>query len=206
MPSNILIKTGSLLASVFVAGGLAFAQPPGPQNLQPRATTGHMMSKMSDQAFVKKTSEASQAQVKFGRLAQQKGSTEAVKNYGKQMAQHHQRFEQRLQSAASQANLDLPQGKMSSLEQHGYSRLSKLSGADFDRAFAQDVLKGDQAAVAAFREEAQNGKKQPIKNFARNELPVLQSHLNKARDLSNDVQSANAQAENGNSSSRRGSR
>ncbi|HEX5411325.1 MAG TPA: DUF4142 domain-containing protein [Terriglobia bacterium] len=200
MPNSVFIKAGSLLASVFVAGGIAFAQPPEPQGALPGAATGRMMNKMSDQAFVKKTSEASLAQVKFARLAEQKGSTQAIRDNGRQMVEAHAQFQQKLQDAASQANLDLLRNKMSGMEQRGYNRLSKLSGPAFDQAYARAVVKGHQAAVAAFREEAQNGKKQPVKQFAQNELPNLLSQLSKAREMSSNVQSASAQTQGGDSS------
>jgi putative membrane protein len=62
------------------------------------------------------------------------------------------------------------------------NRLSKLSGAQFDRAYMQDMVKDHEEDVAEFQREANNGSDPDVKAFAGKTLPTLQSHLQSAQD------------------------
>jgi putative membrane protein len=68
-------------------------------------------------------------------------------------------------------------------DQAVYDRLSKLSGAAFDRAYARDMVRDHVKDVAAFRLEAKNGTNASIRNFASQTLPALEDHLKDARKM-----------------------
>jgi putative membrane protein len=64
-----------------------------------------------------------------------------------------------------------------------YERLSKLSGADFDRAYARAMVKDHEKDIAAFQKEAESGADPQIRQFAAQTLPTLQSHLQEAKQM-----------------------
>lgn len=182
------------MTALFVTAGMVVAQQPATGNSAQQPETGSSAQtsatmtkrKMSDQAFAKKAAEGGLAEVKLGQLAQEKGHVDAVKDFGKRMVEDHGKANKELESAASQANISLPQN-MSSKDQASYDHLSKLSGPAFDHAYARMMLKDHEHDVAAFRHEAKNGEKEPIKSFASNTLPVLEQHLALARQMNQDV-------------------
>lgn len=203
MGNPFLRKLGLLFSAIVLTAGMVVAQqtetgnpaqqpesgnsaqqPETGSSTQPSQTT--MKHKMSDEAFAKKAAEGGMAEVKLGQLAQEKGHSEAVKNFGQRMAEDHGKANKELESAASQANISLPQD-MSSKDQASYARLSKLSGPAFDHAYARLMLKDHEHDVAAFRHEAKNGENEPIKSFASNTLPVLEQHLAMARQMNQEV-------------------
>jgi putative membrane protein len=144
-------------------------------------------SQMSDQAFAETADRANLTEVKLGKLAEEKGGTATVRDFGKRMVTDHTEANDKLETAASHANLTLP-SQPSTAEDQTYMQLSKLSGKAFDEAYARDMLKGHEHDVAAFKKEVKDGKNQDIKNWTSQTLPVLEEHLKLARQMYDSVE------------------
>jgi putative membrane protein len=56
-------------------------------------------------------------------------------------------------------------------------KLSKLSGAAFDKAYMDDMVKDHHTDVAEFRKESTSGSDSDVKAFAAKTLPTLEEHL-----------------------------
>ncbi len=143
----------------------------------------------SDQEFASKAATGGMLEVKLGELAASKGNNPAVREFGQRMVKDHSKANDELQSIAPQANVTLPTG-LSRSEQATYDRLSKLSGADFDNAYADDMVTDHEHDVAEFKRESTSGQNDTLKNFAAKTLPTLQSHLDQAREMLKSVQTA----------------
>ena len=139
-----------------------------------------------DVVFAKKAAAGGMAEVKLGQLAQEKGSSEAVKAFGKRMELDHSKADDELKEVASKSNIDLPPD-LNKKDQATYDRLSKLSGAAFDRAYAQDMVTDHQEDIAEFKKEAGGGQNEDIKKFASSTLPTLEDHLRQAREMEKSV-------------------
>jgi len=149
---------------------------------QRSGSAGHAMSN-ADQKFVKDAAVGGMAEVELGKLAQDKGSSEAVKNFGKRMVDDHSKANDELKSIASQKSIDLPTS-MDAKHQATVDRLSKLSGAEFDRAYTNEMLKDHETDVKEFQKQSTSGSDPDLKNFASKTLPTLQEHLSMIRDIS----------------------
>jgi putative membrane protein len=136
----------------------------------------------ADENFAKKAAAGGMAEVKLGQLAEEKGSSPAVKNFGRRMVQDHSKADNELKEVTSKENVPLP-NEMDKADQATYDRLSKLSGDAFDRAYARDMVKDHSKDVSDFEKEAKDGKNESIRNFAGQTLPTLQSHLDSARQM-----------------------
>jgi len=64
-----------------------------------------------------------------------------------------------------------------------YDHLSKMNGAQFDKAFAQGMVKDHKEDIAKYQKEAKG--KGALAGFAQQTLPVLQKHLQTAQSLQN---------------------
>src|SRR5205085_2385123 len=62
-------------------------------------------------------------------------------------------------------------------------KLSKLSGAEFDRAYMSMMVKDHKKDVKEFQDEANKGQDTDVKGFASTTLPTLQEHLRMAEDV-----------------------
>lgn len=136
----------------------------------------------SDKKFAKEASEGSVAEVELGKLAAEKGSSEAVKEFGKRMVEDHGKASEDLQQAAAQANIPVF-SEMPRKARKAQEKLSKLSGADFDREYSKMMLKDHKNDLKTFERQSKDGKVPELKAFAAKTLPVLQEHQKLAEQL-----------------------
>jgi putative membrane protein len=140
----------------------------------------------SDEEFVKDAASGGMAEVKLGQLAQEKGTAEAVKNFGSRMVNDHSKAADRLKAAAGESNIQVPD-KLNAKDEALYNRLSKMSGAAFDREYAKEMVTDHTHDVSEFRKEALDGRDRAIQAFASQTLPTLQDHLKQAREMEKEV-------------------
>lgn len=146
----------------------------------PKKKAAFEESSKPDQAFVKKAAEGGMAEVEFGKLAQQKASSPEVKNFAQRMVDDHSKANDELKAIASKKDITLPTA-LDSKDKATYNRLSKLSGAAFDRAYMADMVKDHRADVSDFQYEARAGQDSDVRGFASKTLPTLQDHLKEAQ-------------------------
>ena len=159
--------------------------PPGiaeDQISRQEATAGAMQSKADDAKFVKDAAVGGMTEVELGKLAQQKASSDGVKQFGQKMIDDHTKAGEELKQVAAKQKINVPES-IDSKHQARIDKLSKLSGADFDKAYIKDQLKDHQEDVRAFERESQNGSDPEVKGFAAKTLPTLQEHLSMVKDL-----------------------
>jgi len=201
MKKRNAIKVIALLFSMALgSGGPALAQKSPPPGTSPSGTPGWEAhgsptqepephgtgAQVSDATFVKKAASGGMAEVKLGKLAQEKGSSSAVKEFGKRMETDHSKAGEELREVASKNHIALPED-MDKTDQATYDHLSKLSGAEFDRVYAQHMVTDHEEDTEEFKNEASRGKNADIKGFASRTLPTLQDHLRQAREMEKSV-------------------
>jgi putative membrane protein len=190
-------------AAAFFTSGAAMAQQPGgmqqpspsqqqqmpgqtgtagaPGAATPNATTGVPdagspgQQAYGDQMFVHDALEDNQAQVEMSRLAQQKSSSDDVKQFGEKMVQIHTELNNQLTPAAKELGMSAPNGP-SKKEKKEIDRLQALSGPDFDTEYSQAMAKQQQHDLKEFKDEAQSGQTANIQQTAKQDEPVLAEH------------------------------
>ncbi len=126
------------------------------------------------------------AEVELGRLATQKASSEKVKQFGQQMVDDHSKANDELKGIVARQGMTAP-ATLDSASESAKTRLSKLNGAEFDRAYMEEMVSGHKQAIALFQREADHGTDPDIKAFAAKTLPTIQHHLQMAEDTLNAV-------------------
>jgi len=142
-----------------------------------------MTSKMDDKKFVKDAALGGMAEVELGKLAQQKGSSDAVKQFGQKMVDDHSKANEQLKQIASQESIKIPDS-LDSKHKSRIDKMAKLSGPEFDKAYVKDQVKDHESDVREFQSEAQTGSNANVKEFATKTLPTLQEHLSIVKNLS----------------------
>jgi putative membrane protein len=145
---------------------------------------GHAMAELSpaDRTFATKAAAGGQAEVTLGRLATEKAGSQQVRQFGEQMVTDHSQANQELQAIAKQQDLTLP-SRPDSASVATEQRLQSSSGAAFDSAYARDMVQDHQQDVADFQKESSSGQDPALKAFAQKYLPVLQHHLQMAKQI-----------------------
>lgn len=113
-----------------------------------------------------------------------------MKNFGQRMVADHTEVENQLKTAAAKDKIALP-ASLSAQYQATYNRLSRLSGDQFDKAYAQDMVKDHKADISNFQLEANDGKEASIKSFASKTLPTLRTHMRMAQQMPQKVSASN---------------
>ncbi len=147
----------------------------------------------ADQSFLKKTLEDNVAQVQMGQLAQQKSSSDDVKQFGQKMAQIHEQLNDQLKPIAQKLEVSQPKGP-SKKDKQKIEQMQALSGADFDTAFIKAMLDDQQADLKNFKDEAQGSQNPNVQQVAKMDEPVLTQHLQILEQL---AQSHNVPVETG---------
>ncbi len=144
--------------------------------------TAQSKADMADAHFAKAAAQGGMAEIQLGKLAADRGSNATVKAFGERMVVQHGAAGDQLKAAAQQANIVLPT-TASSKDQQIYDRLARLNGSDFDRAYADDMVRDHEQDLNEFQNEANNGKNSSIRAFAAQTVPMIQQHLNQAREM-----------------------
>jgi len=138
-------------------------------------------SSEADRRFTKEVIQGDLAEIQIGKLAQQKGASEKVKQFGQRLEADHSSNLEQAKSLAGSLGLAPPTAPNAN-QTATYEKLSGLSGKEFDRTFAKKMLKDHKKDIKEFRRESRRSG--PVANFAKKTLPTLEEHLKLARSLS----------------------
>jgi putative membrane protein len=176
MKSKHIVATAACVALfLFQTGSWA-------QSTSSTAGTSTGMKGGSDHDFARKAAEGGMLEVELGRLAAQKGSTEAVRQFGQRMVDDHSKVNDRLKQIASQKGMTLPTS-LDAKHRAAVQRLSKLSGERFDQAYIQEMQKDHMQDVSEF-EKVSGNSSSDLKSFADETLPTLREHLASVQSMS----------------------
>ncbi|CAN5623737.1 hypothetical protein BH10ACI3_BH10ACI3_16410 [soil metagenome] len=125
--------------------------------------------------FLKSAAQGGQAEVELGKLVATKAASPEVKKFGQMMIADHTKANTELKALAAKKSVAIPADLGS--HQSTIDRLGKLSGADFDKAYVDDMVSDHEGDVAEFERQAANSPDADVKAFAAKTLPVLKKHL-----------------------------
>jgi putative membrane protein len=129
-----------------------------------------------DADFAVAVADAGTLEVKVSELAKTNAMAPAVKSLAEMMVTDHTKSGDELKGIAARDNITLP-GALSADSQKAYDDLAAKKGADFDKAYMDQMEKDHKAAISKFQTEADKGMNADLKTFATNTLPTLNHHL-----------------------------
>jgi putative membrane protein len=140
--------------------------------------------------FLAKAIQGDNSEMMLGRVAQRKGSSPSVKEFGKTLFDDHSNAKAQASQVAEQLGMKIPEKPMAvALEER--ERLSRLSGEQFDREFVRYMVADHRHDIADFRKEAAAHQGMASK-LAREQLPTLKKHLDMAVALNREPKVAEA--------------
>ena len=147
----------------------------GAQQSSSRAASG-------DNSFAMKAAQANLAEVELGKLALQKAMRDEVKKFAQMMIDDHGKALDELKGLAGSKKITLPT-EIDAEHKKLSDRLSKMSGAAFDRDYMQAMVDGHRKVAADFRKESQSGSDAELKSWAAKTLPTVEAHLKQAETV-----------------------
>jgi putative membrane protein len=153
--------------------------------------TGMANMTSQDRNFLQDAAMGGLMEVELGRVAAQKGTSDAVKQFGQRMVDDHSKANSDLMSVASSKGITLPT-TLDEKHQKELTKLSAMSGAEFDRAYSKMMLSDHVKDVSEFEKQSTKGTDADLKAFASKTLPTLQEHLQLAKALPDNAGAGNS--------------
>jgi len=149
---------------------------------KPAAGAHDAKGSATDTKFVHEAAAGGMAEVELGKLAADKATSSDVKAFGQRMVDDHSKANDELKALASQKGLTLPSAPEPA-HKAMQDRLSKLTGAAFDKAYMQEMVKDHDKDVAAFKHASTAAADPDLKAWAAKTLPTLQEHQTQAKSI-----------------------
>jgi putative membrane protein len=136
-----------------------------------------------DRNFIEKAGAGSLAEADLGKLAEQKGATAAIREFGRWMYTDHGLVANNWLKAILAEQQQNFQPTLTAQDKELRRKLESLAGSRFDQEYIQAQVADHEKTIPVFQQEASDGHNPMIKNFAENLIPVLQQHLEEAKAL-----------------------
>ena len=136
-----------------------------------------------DKKFMTNAAEAGHTEVEASKIALEKSSNPAVKQFAQKMIDEHTAVGEELKQLASSKNVSLPE-EPSMAQRAKIAVLEKLKGNTFDQRYASMIgVSAHEDAVKLFQKASSSAQDAEVKSFAAKTLPGLEKHLAMGREL-----------------------
>lgn len=139
----------------------------------------------SDSNFIQMTMSLGLLQVKLGKLAQQKGSSDVVRDFGKRMATEYSQTNEQLAAGAKQAAY--PKPVLLRQHQQIFDRFNSMGKSSFDKSYMAEMVSEHDEAARAVEQEAKAGRVASIKQLAAGMLSDVQQRQSLATQAASSV-------------------
>lgn len=161
------------------------AYDPGtPETMNP--TTADALRGFSDTEFLLAAASSNEMEIQLGQLAAQQGSTDAVKQYGQMMVDHHTAAVQ--EQSAINTQLDVrPSAAIMPMHQQLIDRLRDKTGRAFDERYLDVMETAHKLDIVMFEAKEKRAENPAVQALAAKTLPTLRAHLEEANALEKQV-------------------
>ncbi|MDZ4802760.1 MAG: DUF4142 domain-containing protein [Bryobacteraceae bacterium] len=146
-----------------------------------------MVGKM-DHEFMTKAAMGGMMEVQAAQMAQQKASSQEVRDYARKLEHDHSLANDKLKAIAKERQVSLPTD-VGAEHKAMIGRLNALSGAEFDKAYMKAMVADHRKDIREFEKASNRSMDSDLKNFASSTLPTLKEHLQQAGQLNGSTRS-----------------
>jgi putative membrane protein len=135
--------------------------------------------------------QVNQMEISLGKVAEKKGSTQAVKDYGKMLVKDHQSADKDLMSLAKKNGAKIPTYKPTDEadqkdmkdDKQMAAHIKTLRGPEFDKEYLNMMVQGHEKVLAKVDTLSGSVQNPELQTFMKDLKPALQKHADQARDL-----------------------
>ncbi|MFD0986990.1 DUF4142 domain-containing protein [Methyloligella solikamskensis] len=151
------------------------------------AIAGVALSGCSDQAapeFAESAAMSDLYEIESGRIAVERGQSEAIRSFGQKMIDAHSETSGKLKQIVESEDIevDLP-NNLDASHRDMIEELEEAEAAEFDEEYAEQQVDAHQAAADIFEDYSEDGEDGALKDFAGETLPHIEEHLEEAKQL-----------------------
>jgi len=174
MKTTLLIAGLAIsLSSLAPAQNVRISQDGRPENMAripPKAGIN-----AQDRKFMNFACHSNAFEIMSSELALQRAQSEWARNFARDMIREHTMAQNELKMLAREKGVQLDQTLPKKMQAE-LDRLSRLSGAEFDRAYRDIQLKAHQETALMMERQIKNGRDSMIRNYAVKSLPAVKKH------------------------------
>ena len=137
-------------------------------------------------AFLKTAIQGNLAVISVGKLAAVKGTTDAVKNYGRMLVEDNNKANQDAVDVAKSLGMAALPLVADAEQQALHDRLATEPGKTFDTDLVNAMLQDHQKNIGAYEKEA-NADHDAAGRYAEKSLPMLRKHMEEVTKLAKDM-------------------
>ena len=143
---------------------------------------GHTMD------FITKAAQSDEFERREGRLAATRSHNHHVRDFAKMMVRAHTQTTADLKMAIRSAGMTPPPPPALTDDQmRMMDDLKHAHGPDFDKTYIDQQVQAHQMALDLMQGYAQNGRPSPIRDAAAKTAPLVQQHLDMAKDIQSHI-------------------
>jgi putative membrane protein len=135
------------------------------------------------QGFVTAAATSDMYEVQAAKIAQQKATRPAVKQFAARMIHDHTASTEKLKKLLAGGVTATPPADLDERRKGLINDLAAASPADFDKTYMDQQVAAHEEAVTLFKGFQDKGDSVPLKSFASSLLPTIQAHLDMAKKL-----------------------
>jgi putative membrane protein len=139
----------------------------------------------SDSVFIQRAGSAGLLQVKLAKLAEKKGTSTSVVEFGKRMATDYSKANEQLKATAKEAGFPAP--VLLRQDQQIFDRFNRMGRSSFDKNYMAEMVKQHSDEVRLFQQESAGGRVQSLKQLASRMLPEMEQRLSLATETAGSV-------------------
>jgi putative membrane protein len=139
----------------------------------------------SDSVFIARAGSAGLLQGKLGKLAEKKGNSTSVVEFGKRMVTDYSKASEEFKAAAKQAGF--PGQVLLRQDQQTFDRFNRMSRSSFDKAYMAEMVEQHSEEVRLFQRQTAGGRVQSLKQLASRMLAEMEQGLSLARQTAGSV-------------------
>jgi putative membrane protein len=139
----------------------------------------------SDSVFIQRASSIGLLQVKLGQLAEKKGTSPAVVEFGKRMVADYSKANEQLKTAAKAAAFPAP--ILVRQDQQTFDLFNATGRSSFDKRYMAEMVARHNEEVRLFQQESSGGRVQSLKQLASRMLPEMEQRLSLATETARSV-------------------
>jgi len=129
-----------------------------------------------DKKFADVAAKGGMMEVMAGELAVKNATNPTVKSLADMMVKDHTKANNELKQWALANSYTLP-ANLDVEQQKKYDELKAKKGAEFDRAYTDQMVIDHKKTIADFKKESAEGSEASLKSFADKKIPALEHHL-----------------------------
>lgn len=146
------------------------------------ATSAATVGQVSTDAFVTNAAISDMYEIQAGQIAQKKGQTAGVKDFGKMMVTDHTALTNEMKPLITAAGKTAPSG-LDERRKGLIDNLNAAPAADFDKTYLAQQEAAHNEALTLMQGYADNGDDAGLKAAAGKAVPKIQAHLDRVKQL-----------------------